>query len=642
MTKNRTLLEKPFLVCSQATYGGRPVKLLMTVIFMVSLASCARNAMTQTIGDTPFASLEPQTTGTTYYVSGEGDDANSGLSTESAFRTLQKAADQTQPGDQVLVMNGTYTKAGPLTNVLDIRNAGTSEGYIIYKAYEGQTPLIKVDNNYAGIYISVPYIVIDGFTVEGNLPNLSFEEADALAKGTDKETTLNSKFNSNGIASFPRGDNPSLLHHLIIRNNTVFNNPAAGIFSNGSDYIRIENNIVYNNSYYSPYANSGISFYQSREIDTSTGAKMFVRNNIIYKNENKVPFWFSNEADPSKRVITDGNGVIIDDSRNTQVFVSGGGTPYQGQFVVENNLIYDNGGRGVNIFESDNVVVQNNTLYQNGRTPGFTELGIGEASNVQFLANIFSVSPERKPILSYSSSSITFDNNLFFGGSETTQFPPSTTKNLIKNGDFSADLNNWQLVTGTNAGAAENTRDSFNRNCVYVDKANLPNSFDVYLMQGDLNIKKGYTYTLTFDVTTSNKTKADFVLKVGGSSGSFTAYFLETVSLPVNTTTTYPQSLSFTMTNEADSAAQLEFQVAGNPESSYFCFDNVVLSESSNILGQDPKFVNANTDPSVADFHLQQTSPAVNAQFVTVPSKDLENTARPKGTAADLGAYESF
>ncbi|MEH2403794.1 MAG: right-handed parallel beta-helix repeat-containing protein, partial [Nostoc sp.] len=45
----------------------------------------------------------------TYYVSGNGNDTNSGLSTSSAFRTIQKAADITNPGDTVLIMNGVYT-----------------------------------------------------------------------------------------------------------------------------------------------------------------------------------------------------------------------------------------------------------------------------------------------------------------------------------------------------------------------------------------------------------------------------------------------------------------------------------------------------------------------------------------------------
>ena len=46
--------------------------------------------------------------GKAYYVSGIGKDGNDGLSTNTAFQTIQKAADLVKPGDTVLVMNGLY------------------------------------------------------------------------------------------------------------------------------------------------------------------------------------------------------------------------------------------------------------------------------------------------------------------------------------------------------------------------------------------------------------------------------------------------------------------------------------------------------------------------------------------------------
>ncbi|MFD0526655.1 DUF1565 domain-containing protein [Kitasatospora arboriphila] len=46
----------------------------------------------------------------TYYVSTAGSDSNPGTSPSKPFRTLQKAADSTAPGDAVSIMNGTYTE----------------------------------------------------------------------------------------------------------------------------------------------------------------------------------------------------------------------------------------------------------------------------------------------------------------------------------------------------------------------------------------------------------------------------------------------------------------------------------------------------------------------------------------------------
>ncbi|MGL4612181.1 MAG: right-handed parallel beta-helix repeat-containing protein [Trueperaceae bacterium] len=388
------------------------------------------NPVPPTNNPNDFANYEPVLNGKAYYVSGSGNDSNNGLSQSTAFKTLQKAASLTNPGDTVLVMNGTYSKEDSNSNVLDINRAGRADAWIAYKAMPGHNPRIFVNNNYAGIRTIVPYIIIEGFTVEGNVNNLSFNEADKLARGTDSNAALNTtKFNSGGIMSYPEGS--SKPHHLIIRNNTVFNHPGSGIASNGSDYVRIEDNIVYNNSYYSAYATSGVSFYQSRDIDSSTGQKMFIRRNTIYKNENKVPFWYSNASDPSKRSMTDGNGIIIDDAINEQTFISGGGSPYKGTFLIENNLVYDNGGRGINVYSSQNVVARNNTLYRNGRTPNLdSEIVIGKSSNVHFSSNIFSVDPSNKPISHYESSNVHFKNNLFHSGSDVPAYPEGSNADM--------------------------------------------------------------------------------------------------------------------------------------------------------------------------------------------------------------------
>jgi parallel beta-helix repeat protein len=620
------------------------MKHFLSLVLFILVAACAApsgpaatppDATAEPSGNSSnFENFEPRGGGRTYYVSGEGNDSNNGLSKTTAFRTLQKAADLTQPGDTVLVMNGTYTKTledkqSEDNSVLRITRSGTDKRYITYKAMSGHTPKIFVDFNYAGIRINASYIVIDGFTVEGNLPNLSFEEANAAARGTDEAAALqNYKFNSNGIGSFPDAENPATVHHLIIRNNTVFNHPAGGIFSNSSDYVRIENNTVYNNAYYSAYANSGISFYKSKAVDSRRDIKMFIRNNTIFKNENKVPFWFSNAANPAQRVITDGNGIIIDDSRNTQ------GTDnvvYTGKFLVANNVVFDNGGRGINVFSSNGVVARNNTTFQNGRTPGFTELAVGDADDVKFVENIFVSRPDREPILEFNATNVVFERNLFEVASETPGVPGST--NLIKNGDFATDLSGWNLVVNPSAGFAQNTRDKFGRSCIYVDQPNLPNSFDIYLAQGGLSIRQGASYTLSFNVATSNRTRADFVVKVGGSAAPFNTYFAQTESLPVNSSDTFSRSFTFTMTNPTDSTAQLEFQVAGNPEATYICFDNITLTEtsSSNLVVQSAGFINPSTDPTVADFRLESTSPARGAA--------LHSGMLSSQASSNLGAY---
>ncbi|WP_257236590.1 hypothetical protein [Nostoc sp. 'Peltigera malacea cyanobiont' DB3992] len=115
---------------------------------------------------------------TTYYVSGNGNDRNSGLSTSSAFRTLQRAANLTNPGDTVLIMNGQYKNGPKNGSVLGIKRSGTANAWIKYKAYPGNSPKIQ-HNTWNGISISngASYIEINGLEVVGNNANITRDYA---------------------------------------------------------------------------------------------------------------------------------------------------------------------------------------------------------------------------------------------------------------------------------------------------------------------------------------------------------------------------------------------------------------------------------------------------------------------------------
>ena len=68
------------------------------------------------------------------------------------MRPLQRAADQTAPGDTVLVLNGTYSRTETGGNVLEITTSGEPDNWIQYRAYPDHTPVIKSKGHYAGIY----------------------------------------------------------------------------------------------------------------------------------------------------------------------------------------------------------------------------------------------------------------------------------------------------------------------------------------------------------------------------------------------------------------------------------------------------------------------------------------------------------
>jgi hypothetical protein len=80
--------------------------------------------------------------------------------------------------------------------------------------------------------------------------------------------------------------------------------------------------------------------------------------------------------------------------------------------------------------------------------------------------------------------------------------------------------------------------------------------------------------------------------------------------------------------------------VTGNQCSHHYALikpQSTAPTGANNILNQDPRFTNA----ANGDFHLVTGSPAIDAADPTATeSIDYEGTARPQGTARDIGAFE--
>jgi parallel beta-helix repeat protein len=73
---------------------------------------------------------------TTYYVATNGNNANSGKTTDAPFLTVQKAANVVVPGDTVLIRGGTYREG-----VESVRG-GTAAAPVTFQNYPGETPTI--------------------------------------------------------------------------------------------------------------------------------------------------------------------------------------------------------------------------------------------------------------------------------------------------------------------------------------------------------------------------------------------------------------------------------------------------------------------------------------------------------------------
>jgi len=356
---------------------------------------------------------------TDYYVSsqiGHNTTADStGLSAANPFLTIQYAADLAQsPGDVVYIRAGTYTGG---SSVLYVKYSGSASAPITFRNYPGDAkPLLQFSSWY-GVYIGedvtrpgsgVSYIEIIGLRLQGNNRNITLADATNQPNSCANPTGgYDGRYSGSGIAV--KGTATVHPHHLRMAENEVFECPGGGIGSARADYITIENNVVYNCAWYSSSGGSGISVLGCWDFDTRTDIyRTIIRNNVAFGNQLLVP-WFTGGV---CKGFTDGNGIIVDSNRNFG---------YTGRTLIANNLVVDNGGAGITFFQSDHGDLINNTLYHNVKTSTNNggDLVVAYAADVLVQNNIAVAATKYAALVKYSNN-VTFNANLFYGGTGVT------------------------------------------------------------------------------------------------------------------------------------------------------------------------------------------------------------------------------
>jgi parallel beta-helix repeat protein len=177
-----------------------------------------------------------------------------------------------------------------------------------------------------------------------------------------------------------------LHHHIIIRNNIVHHTTGSGIRFNDSDHITIENNTVYNTTWWTSNASSAIVFAEAiarSDQDNGDDIKMIMRGNTVYNNWNRILFYKTNEPPNSGNdnptygtaaftQIWDGQGLYVTRSDDS----------YNGTFLFENNLCVNNGKNGINFDHSiaASGLMRNNTIYYNGVHEIIQDLSVAEGN----------------------------------------------------------------------------------------------------------------------------------------------------------------------------------------------------------------------------------------------------------------------
>lgn len=399
----------------QATGSSSPIKVSgLTNGTAYTFTVFATNALGNSVATAPSNSVTPVFAPDLYYVSPSGNDNNDGLSVNAPFATIDKAHATAIAGDTIYLMTGNYPP-------FKITKGGNASGDITYKKYPGDNPVITCDLNgwWSLIQVSASYITIDGLEVKGINDQITLAMAEAnynkidaaIQAGTTPDYQSTTNTNTNGISI---GDNTGVYHHVTVKNCKIHDVSAGGLGGGNADYFLFENNEIYNTSWYCMWATSGISVINLISIDA--GSNMVFRGNRVYNNYSLVK-WIS------IRALSDGNGIIIDVTNGTD---HNNPIAYKGKFIVENNVVFDNGGRGLYVIESENAIFRNNISYWNSKSP-FSDGGemvVYAAKNITYVNNIAWANP------AYSSgnfgirddgnwktnSNITWKNNISFNG----------------------------------------------------------------------------------------------------------------------------------------------------------------------------------------------------------------------------------
>jgi parallel beta-helix repeat protein len=345
-------------------------------------------------------------------------DANTIATVNSEARpyaTPRAANADALPGDTInFVGNCTF---GSFT----IDKSGTPNAYITWKAAAGATPTITVNTDkYAAISVYAAYIRISGLTLVGRNQEVTLDAATANntlvneslpwnAVTNPKRDPENPIFHGNGIQMIDSRattgtDNYS--HHVRIDNNTISNFGCAGISLMG-DYFTVENNKVFNNSWYSGYGCSGISFFTTRTHDNAAGYHNRIVNNRVWNNETRVKTFKQGK-------FTDGNGILMDID-----YTVGG---YKGRTLIANNLVVDNGNSGIVVFEQRHIDIINNTGYLNNRLLSGVGIGAIYCEDVRVLNNISytgTASTQFATRMNGNKDTVIYDYNLYYSGSDS-------------------------------------------------------------------------------------------------------------------------------------------------------------------------------------------------------------------------------
>lgn len=230
------------------------------------------------------------------------------------------------------------------------------------------------------------------------------------------------------------------VHHIIFANDICNGGYAGGIGcgisgTGSADYCAIVGNIAYNAAAGS-YCYSNIDIYEPLDYDSVPGTHIYIGGNFSFGALNSPN---CNGGFPA----TDGEGINIDTLDGSQ----GAPASYTQQVLVDNNIVLNNGGRGIEVENNTmctscaTIYIRHNTSWGNStdtsQTGGYCgEMQINTAYNIQSYFN-----------LSVPKAATSCGTNTIYAFQVTGS--PSATDQIYNNWGYSPFGNNSNIVSSS-------------------------------------------------------------------------------------------------------------------------------------------------------------------------------------------------
>lgn len=315
-----------------------------------------------------------------YYVRTDGKDSNPGTSntTTGAWKSIDSKVAILKPGDTLWIADGIYYE----DEIKLANKTGSDSNRIVIRAINAKAAKICSQSAWSALTIkNCTGIIIQNIEIY-------------FDKGSkNKEYCLLAE-ESNFVS---------------IKNNTCSNAGCSGIQLNTSDNLLVEDNYVHDCASRNEYNGSGISVgFLKAKSNSGTPFAVIIRNNICHGNYCDIPF-----SPGGSKIPTDGNGIILD------LWTLNG---YTKAGLVENNLCFNNGGKGIHVLNTHQITVRNNTCWHNGyilkkyknNTP---ELSSCDSNNGTWVNNIGVKLQDANIVAAFTwnGKNVVWTNNMFVG-----------------------------------------------------------------------------------------------------------------------------------------------------------------------------------------------------------------------------------